>query len=281
MKSLLLAFSFVLVLSETTTAQDGSPNKETTSSNVSAPDRATGLPPEIAKWETSIARLEQRNATEVPAGDRILFYGSSSIRLWGTIHEDMAPWPAIQRGYGGARLPDIIHYAPRVIGPHLGPDNPKRCRALVVFVANDITGRGADGTAQDVADRFTRLHSWIRSQDATVPVFWIEVTPSQSRWKVWPQIEEATKRIAQVIDADANTHLISTAGAFLGVDGRPRPELFRTDQLHLTADGYKQWAILIKAQLHAKLGATDPLVLEPQKIEAQETEAQVREATSK
>ena len=46
----------------------------------------------------------------------------------------------------------------------------------------------------------------------------------------------------------------------------PRPELFRRDQLHLTPDGYQQWAILIKAQLHAKLGATEPLAIEPKEV---------------
>lgn len=221
------------------------------------------LAPGIAKWEEAIGKLEQRNQTEVAVDGGVVYYGSSSIRRWDTVSEDMAPWPAIQRGYGGAKLPDILHYAPRVIGPHLGKSNCRRSKAIVLFVANDISGKKTDASPEEAADRFSKLLSWIRQQDATIPVFWIEVTPSNSRWKVWPKIEEATKRIRETIDSDANAHLISTAGAFLGLDGRPRRELFVKDQLHLSVDGYKQWAVLIKAQLHSKLGASKPQSVAP------------------
>ena len=93
----------------------------------------------IAKWEKDIAKLEELELAEPKSEQSILFYGSSSIRRWKTIADDMAPWPAIRRGYGGAKLPDVIHYAPRIVGPHIGVDNPNRCRAVVLFVANDIT----------------------------------------------------------------------------------------------------------------------------------------------
>lgn len=216
------------------------------------------LDPSIAKWEKHIAKLEQLDLAQPKAEQAILFYGSSSIGRWTTIVDDMAPWPTIRRGYGGAKLPDVIHYAPRMVGPHVGVENANRCRAVVLFVANDITDKN-NSTPAEVANRFTRLHQWIRQQDSTVPVFWIEITPTQKRWAQWPKISEATKQIAQVIDTDKNTHLIATAGAYLGLDGRPRAELFVKDRLHLNESGYQLWASLIKAQLHSKLGAAKPV----------------------
>ena len=221
----------------------------------SADAQKAELDPSIAKWEPEIAKLEELDLTEPKIAQSVLYYGSSSIRRWETIADDMAPWPAIRRGYGGAKLPDVCHYAPRIVGPHLGEKNPNRCRAVVLFVANDITGRDGDATPEIVAKQFTFLHRWIRLHDPTVPVFWIEVTPTQKRWAQWPKIAEATKQIGAVIDTDDNTHLISTAGAYLGLDGRPRAELFVKDQLHLSESGYQLWASLIKAQLHSKLGA--------------------------
>ena len=194
----------------------------------------------IAKWEKAIRKLEEKNKVEDPVPGGIVYYGSSSIRRWDTVSQDMAPWPAIQRGYGGAKLPDILYYSPRILCPHLGELNPKRCKAIVLFVGNDIAGKDTDGSPQEVADRFARLLSWIRRQDPTMPVFWIEVTPTNSRWNSWPQVEEATRLIGNIIDNDVNAHLISTAGSFLGLDGKPRSELFVKDQLHLNADGYRQ-----------------------------------------
>ena len=40
----------------------------------------------------------------------ILFIGSSSIRLWTTLKDDMVPYNVIQRGYGGAHFRDIIYF---------------------------------------------------------------------------------------------------------------------------------------------------------------------------
>ena len=218
----------------------------------------TNLNASIAKWEKEVAKLETLDLTQPKTDQSIVFYGSSSIRRWKTIADDMAPWPVIRRGYGGAKLPDIIHYAPRLLGPYVGVENPNRCRALVLFVANDIAGTKSDATPEEVANRFARLHQWIRHQDPTVPVFWIEVTPTRKRWAQWPKIAEATKRVAQVIDTDENAHLIATAGAYLGLDGQPRAKLFANDRLHLSESGYHLWASLIKAQLHSKLGAAKP-----------------------
>lgn len=228
-------------------------------SQASATDaQETKLDSNIAKWEKDIVKLEERNLTEPKVATPILFCGSSSIRRWETLSDDMLPWPSIGRGFGGAKLPDLIHYAPRIVGPHLGVTNSERCRAVAIFVGNDIAGKNSDATPAEVADRFERLHLWIRQQDPTIPVFWIEVTPTESRWDLWPKIADATKRISQIIDTDKNTHFIATAGAFLGNDGRPRPELFVEDRLHLSAAGYQLWSAVIKSQLHCKLGAIKP-----------------------
>lgn len=224
----------------------------------SAAAQETKIDPSIAKWEKQIVQLEQAQATNPKTKDNIVFYGSSSIRRWENLAADMAPWPTVRRGYGGAKLPDIIHYAPRLLSPHLGVDNPNRCRAVVAFVANDINGKGSSATPADVAKRFGRLHKWIRDQDPTVPLFWIEVTPTLKRWAVWPEIADATKRIAKIAEGDNHAHLIATAGAYLGVDGKPRVEFFAEDQMHLNETGYQLWSALIKTQLNLKLGAAKP-----------------------
>ena len=43
----------------------------------------------------------------------------------------------------------------------------------------------------------------------------------------------------------------------MGADGRPRPELFRGDQLHLNDDGYRLWRSVIGAQLARPTDQTD------------------------
>jgi len=222
---------------------------------VASAEAQTAVSEKFDKWEAAIFQLEMRQKNEPAQANTIVCYGSSSIRLWDSITEELAPWPIAQRGYGGAKLADIIHFAPRILGPYLGAENPRRCRAVLLFVANDITGKNPDEpTAQDVAKRFQELLSWIREQDATIPVFWLAVTPANSRWQAWPEIRNSTDMIKAIAAEDERLHVISTAGAFLGVDGKPRNELFRADQLHLNAAGYQVWSSLIKAALDSELG---------------------------
>ena len=84
-------------------------------------------------------------------------------------------------------------------------------------------------------------------------MFWIEVTPTESRWEVWPKIQAATKQVVAEINKDPNTWFIPTSGAFLGPDQRPMSNLFQADQLHLNQTGYQIWSALIKSQLNYRL----------------------------
>ena len=96
-----------------------------------------------AKWGKDILDFEQQDKLEKDPGNAILFAGSSSIRLWSTLKEDVAPYPVIQRGFGGSKFSDLAVFAERIIYPH-------QFRALVIFEANDITGSTADKTPAEV-----------------------------------------------------------------------------------------------------------------------------------
>ncbi len=79
-----------------------------------------------------IQAFEQLNKSPSP-DNSLLFLGSSSIRLWETLAEDMAPHPVIQRGYGGAHLRDAIFFPDALIGNY----HPA---VIIGFIANDIKG---------------------------------------------------------------------------------------------------------------------------------------------
>jgi len=194
------------------------------------------------EYEGAIQRFEQLDLSESYQSDAILFVGSSSIRLWDTIAEDMAPYPVIQRGFGGSRLSDVAWYVRRIIYPH-------RFRALVLFVANDISGGDSDRTPEEVSGLFEDVVDIVREKYPTTPIFWIAVTPTESRWAAWPQIRSAGELIRQVCSERENLYFIDTSQYYLRPDGRPNPTYFREDKLHLNRDGYRLWSRIIKKHL--------------------------------
>lgn len=202
---------------------------------------------EVLAWDKEIQKFESLDKSEEYSKDAILFAGSSSIRLWETLGHDMMPYPVIQRGYGGARLSDFAVYTDRIVGPH-------PCKAIVLFVANDITGGDKDKSPEEVSALFSYTLKTIRKTHPFTPVFWIEVTPTMSRWNVWPEIQKSTALIEKVCNNEKNTYLIRTASAFLNEEGRPIDEFFRSDKLHLTEKGYALWTKIIKDELKNVIG---------------------------
>jgi hypothetical protein len=150
--------------------------------------------PEVKAWENDIAKFEQLDSSEKYPEESILFAGSSSIRLWSTLKDDMSPYPVIQRGYGGAKLSDFAVYSDRIFDPH-------KCRAIVIFIANDITGSEQDKTPEEVLALYKSVIKTIRTNHRDTPVFWIAITPSSSRWKAWPQIQKANNFIMDYCDS--------------------------------------------------------------------------------
>lgn len=198
--------------------------------------------PEVTAWEPEIVKFEQLDRTTTYPDDAVLFAGSSSIRLWSTLAEDMAPYNVIQRGYGGAKLSDFAVYADRIFSPH-------KCSAAVLFIANDITGNEGDKTPEEVKKLFIEVLKTFRKTHPETSLFYIAVTPTSLRWKAWPEISKANDLIREVCEIQRNTYFIKTDFAFLDEKGRPDDALFLSDKLHLNAQGYKIWTKIIREEM--------------------------------
>jgi hypothetical protein len=207
--------------------------------------RASGqavIPEDILKWEPEIAVFDSLNLAEPTDTGTILVTGSSSVRLWDSIHTDLRPYRVIQRGYGGAKLTDFNYYEERII-------KPEPFRAIVVFVANDIAGEEMDLSPKEVLRQFKELVGQIRDRNPGTPVCWIEITPTPKRWSVSPQIREANGLIKAYCEKKDDLHFISTFDHYITPEGIPDSTLFREDMLHLNRDGYLLWADIIKTAL--------------------------------
>ncbi|MDY0102333.1 MAG: GDSL-type esterase/lipase family protein [Lentimicrobium sp.] len=203
-----------------------------------------GNDPEGIKWENEITILEALPSSI--SNETILFTGSSSIRLWDSIATDMLPFQAIGRGYGGAKLSDYVYYADRLVKPHA-------CGAIVLFIANDITGDSKDITPSEVLKLFKTTVAQMRKSHPDTPVFWIEVTPTPSRWTQWPLINQTNQLIMNYCADNEKLFFIQTSHRFLLENGLPDKTLFVQDMLHLNHQGYQVWSECIKVELNKQV----------------------------
>lgn len=196
----------------------------------------------VQRWEKSIAGLEKLDQTEPEPEGGILLLGSSSIKLWEDAAEMLAPYPVIRRGYGGARFSDLVVFARRLTSPH-------QYRAVVIFVANDIAGRESDRRVDAVRKMVLHIVEVAREHEAEAPILLVDVTPTPSRAKAWPDIRKLNAMLREVALTQPSVYHVPTAEYYLTVDDQPRPELFREDQLHQNQAGYEIFAHLIARRL--------------------------------
>lgn len=193
-------------------------------------------------WEDDIAAFEAEDEAQTPPEDALLFVGSSSIRLWDSLKEDMAPMPVIQRGFGGSKLGDCIHYADRIVTPYA----PK---ALVVFCgSNDIAGDNPK-SAETVFGLYKDFVATVHADLPGLPIYFIAISPTSSRWEHRDIVAEANRLVEAYSAQHEELYFINTAVALLDENGASKEELFREDKLHLNADGYAVWTSIIRPEM--------------------------------
>jgi lysophospholipase L1-like esterase len=202
---------------------------------------------QVARWEDEIARLEAKDKTAPDPDGAVLLIGSSSIRLWETAAKDLAPYPVIPRGYGGASFSDLAYYADRIISPH-------KYRAAVVFCANDVTGGEKDRSPEQVAEWFGYVADVLRHHQPDAQVICCDVRPTPLRHHVWSQTKAVNAALKAECDKRAGVHYLNTADSYLLDSGDARSDVYREDRLHLNAAGYELWSAQIKAELDRVLG---------------------------
>jgi len=198
---------------------------------------------DASAFESEIATFETQDSAGLPAPGHVLFIGSSSIRRWETLEQDMAPIQVLNRGFGGSMLHHSTHYFDRIVTPY-------QPSAIVMYAGgNDISNLIAPRSADMVFQDFEEFIAKVRADLGPVPVVYISIKPSVLREKFWPEMQKVNQAIQGRAQADKLIYFIDGATPLLGSDGKPSPEFLVWDGLHLNAEGYAEWAALVQPTL--------------------------------
>lgn len=184
-----------------------------------------------------------------PAPDcATLFVGSSSFRFWFRMQQDFGKRHVIKRGFGGAKIADINHYFERVVGRY----RPDR----IVFYAgeNDLNG---GKSPVDVVKDFESFLARKTAAMGETPVYFISIKPSVARIPDFAAQTDLNRRIAHLAGEREDLVYIDVVAPMLK-DGKPRPELFISDKLHMNRKGYDIWREQIKRSLRSGTASKSP-----------------------
>ena len=185
---------------------------------------------DFAKWEKEVSNMEAGDKTNPPPKNASLFIGSSTIRLWKTLAQDFPNAVVINRGFGGTEIVDSTHFAERLIFPHA----PKQ-----IFLRAGGNDLWAGKTPDEVFTEFKEFVATVHAKLPETEIIFLALSPSPARWSQAAREKKLNDLISDFTKTDARFSYIETYDLVLGKDGKPRAELFVSDQLHFNAAGYK------------------------------------------
>ena len=188
------------------------------------------------RWQKDILAFAKKDAEKAPPENPIVFTGSSSIVKWKTLAEDFPGLPVMNRGFGGSEVFDSFNYA------HLTVIKYKPRQVVMYAGGNDIN---AGKTPQRV---FADFKSFVAKVHAALPkcrICYISNAPNPKRWSLIDQMKEASRLVEEYTKTDKRLQFINVYPHMMGADGKPKPDIFVEDQLHMNPKGYVIWKAVV------------------------------------
>lgn len=192
------------------------------------------------RWEKSIQEFEKQDRENPPAPGVNLFVGSSTITIWADIADYFPGYNVLNRGFGGSQFSDLLYYADRVIMAY------KPAKIFIYEGDNDIAA-GDDPEA--VLNEAKQLRGKIAEKLPGVPVVFISAKPSVARWNLKDKYEAFNAGLKKYARKARLTAYADVWPAMLDKEGNVYTHIFREDNLHMNAEGYKIWKPLLKPHL--------------------------------
>ncbi len=183
-------------------------------------------------YEDEVKRLEA-DISQLNYLPGLIFYGSSSIRLWDSLEDDFEDYSPLNLGFGGSTLAACAWFFQRIY-KNLQP------RSIIIYAGDNDLGDGRH--PEEVFVFFKELISEIRLKYGDIPVGYISVKPSISRWDILEHIRHTNKLIEEEIACMGDsTYFINVHDSMTDKAGYPNREFLDPDGLHMNAKGYALW----------------------------------------
>ncbi|WP_138991009.1 GDSL-type esterase/lipase family protein [Larkinella sp. C7] len=193
------------------------------------------------RFESEIKAYEAKAVDDPPVPGSTFFVGSSTWRLWGSaLEEDFSLFSPVNRGFGGATIPDVVRVMDRIILPH------RPARIVFSCGGNDLAG-GDD--PETVVKNFKTFLARLWQSNPLTEVYFVSNRHSPARQKFRKQGDRFNQEIKKLAGKLDGLYYIDVVPLTDGKDGKGRSELFLADGLHLNREGQQLWIPVITTAL--------------------------------
>jgi lysophospholipase L1-like esterase len=217
----------------------------------------------VRAYEAEDAAAEAADRAALASGQKlpqpdwvVLAIGSSTLAHWGKELETALALPgtrAINRGFGGSTIPELTHYAKRLVCKHR-PD-----QLLVYAGSNDVAENGHSGERV-----FADYLKFVREVHACSPdteIDFISMSVAPCRVQFLNDYRVGNELIRDYSAKHSYLRYIDVTQVMDLPDGMPKSELFNPlDNLHMNAAGYALWLPILQSAVRdaAQRAALNP-----------------------
>lgn len=189
----------------------------------------TELSEENLDFDREIRILKRKASIKKDVDDLVVFYGSSTIRLWKNLVDDFPNYNTLNLGFGGA----FIHSLDKYFDVLFSKIQPK---SIVLYLGgNDLTlGYSSSKIVDEILSFIKRIHSKFPTAD----IYNISIKPSPERASQLDKIKMINHRLKTRTDSLEYFHQIDFYQSLI-LNNKIRKDYFLQDGLHLNSKGYK------------------------------------------
>ena len=182
-----------------------------------------------------LSKVEENKKMEAP----IIFYGSSTIRLWKSLNEDFKDVDVINLGFGGAYIDSLSKNFNLLIN-FLNP------KAIVIYLGgNDLN---LSLSPDEVIFKIKKFVEKINEKYPNTNIGYITIKPSVERKNKLSDIKKINKGVKLIANDFPNLVYIDVYNKLLD-KGKVTSKFLLQDGLHLNKEGYKVLTRAVKEKI--------------------------------
>ena len=191
-------------------------------------------------FEKEIAVLQRRSAHKQQQQNLIVFYGSSTIRLWDRLQKDFPAHHTLNLGFGGAFIYSLSsHFETLFQG--LQP------KAIVLYLGGNDLSLGL--SAWEVIDQIRTFIEFVHQKFPSAIIFNISIKPSFERQELLEVIQYINQAVLEMSMRLPYLHQIKLYESLIDKNQQIRSDVLLQDGLHLNKLGYE----ILKSQVNKAL----------------------------
>ncbi|MCX5659701.1 MAG: GDSL-type esterase/lipase family protein [Planctomycetota bacterium] len=194
-----------------------------------------------------MAGFVAQDAQTPPPAHPTVFIGASSVTFWRDIPATFKEFDALNRGFGGSRLGDLIDHLDEVVVKY-------KPRAVVIWGGNSDIASGEP--VEKVFETYKTLLDKIHAAVPETHVFCLSIIPAPVRVKNSEKLDAVSALLREHAGKNPSyLHYLDARFVMSDAEHKPDPANYRSDELHPNEQGYAKLAPVIRKALHEVLDA--------------------------